>query len=268
MRPSPSRVRLIATDLDGTLLRSDQTISDRTFEVLAQAQAQGVTIVAATGRGHTALPKFTHAGIIELAICANGATVVDLGSDRVIERRELQGPVVAAIFDEVQAAIHDSSFAWDSSAGFGWDPAFAPHGHILIDSYASASSVDFDERATVSKAFVANDDLGYAVLAQRVKDVISVDVEVSSAGHPFVVITAATATKRNALARLCLSRDIDASQVVAFGDSWNDLDMLSWAGVGVAMANGNDDVLQAADTVTESNDQDGVANFVASLLGL
>lgn len=266
--PNPSRVRLVATDLDGTLLRSDQAISDRTFEVFAQAQAAGIAIVAATGRGPSALPTFAQAGVIEMAVCSNGAVVVDLHTGVEVERSDLSGASVDTIFAEVSAAVPGSRFAWETAIGFGWDEGFARHGQIVIDSYGASGSVAFDPSLPVSKAFLAHDDIGYAELAARVKDVISVEAEVTSAGLPFVVATAPGVTKANTLDRLCARRGIDASEVVAFGDSWNDLDMLSWAGLGVAMANANDEVKEAADAVAGSHDEDGVANFLADLLGL
>lgn len=263
-----SQIRLIATDLDGTLLGSDHLISERTFEVLAKAQAAGIIVVAATGRGPSALPRFEPAGIIKMAVCSNGAAVVDLRSGDVVERSDLKGTSVATIFAEVGASIPGSCFAWEATSGFGWDPAFASRGQILLDSYGTSGSVDFDEAAPVSKAFVAHEALGYEALARRVREVISIDAEVSCAGLPFVVITAAGVTKANALQRLCDHKGIDASQVVAFGDSWNDLDMLTWAGLGVAMANANDDVKDAADALAGSHNDEGVANFLADLLNL
>lgn len=258
----------MATDLDGTLLGPDHEISDRTYQVLARAQEAGIIVVAATGRGPSALPHFERAGIIEMAICSNGAAVLDLASGKMVERNELEGTSVATIFAEISAAIPRSCFAWEATGGFGWDPTFASHGQILLDSYGTEGSIDFDAASPVSKAFVAHETLGYEPLAQRVREVISIDAEVSCAGLPFVVITAAGVTKANALQRLCDRKDIDASQVVAFGDSWNDLDMLRWAGLGVAMANANDDVKNAADAHAGPHDEEGVANFLADLLGL
>lgn len=263
-----SAIRLIASDLDGTLLRSDQRISERTFEVFAQARALGITVVAATGRGPMALPAFEPNGVIEMAVCSNGAAVVDLLTGQIVERSELEGAAAAVIFDDVRNAIPEATFAWDSAVGFGWEEAFTPHGQILIDSYGGKGRVDFDSAAPVGKAFVAHDELGYAQLAERVKNVISVEAEVSSAGLPFVVITAPDVTKANALDRLCQRKGIDPSQVVAFGDSWNDLDMLSWAGIGVAMENANEDVKEAANDVAGSHDHDGVAEYLVELLGL
>ncbi len=263
-----STIRLVATDLDGTLLGSDQVVSERTYEIFSLAQAAGVTIVAATGRGPTALPVFEPMGVIEMAVCSNGAIVVDLDTNEIVERNELDGASVETIFGEVTGALAGSCFAWESANGFGWSGDFASHGQILIDSYGVDGSVDFKPSAPVSKAFVAHADVGYADLAERVKDIISVECEVSSAGLPFVVITAANVTKAVTLSRLCARKGIDPSEVVAFGDSWNDLEMLEWAGMGVAMANANHDVKKAADAVAGSHDDDGVANFLVELLGL
>ena len=259
-------IRLIATDLDGTLLRSDGTIGERTLQVFADARRSGITIVAATGRGPAALPDLGSSGVIELAVCSNGAVLVDLATGEVLERNDLQGPDVEQIFADIRQHVPDVLFAWERGDAFGYDAGFAEFGQILIDSYSVLKSVDFDAVADVAKAFVATPHLGYEELAARVKDVISVDAEVSSAGLPFVVITAPNVTKASTLDRLCQRKGIQPSEVVAFGDSWNDLAMLHWAGLGVAMQNANEDVQRVADAVAGSHEHDGVAEFLAEML--
>ena len=259
---------MVATDLDGTLLRADHSISDRTLAVLTKVREAGVIVVAATGRGPLALPNFDRGGPIEIAVCSNGAAVVDVASGEVVDRRDLPGRTVATTFAELRSAIPGASFAWEAANGFGWEPPFAAHGNILLDAYAAEASAAFDPGAPVSKAFVAHDCLGYQALAQRVSEVMSVEAEVSSAGLPFVVITAPNVTKATALQELCDQRGIERTQVVAFGDSWNDLDMLNWAGLGVAMGNANEDVKAAADEIAGSHETEGVANYLVDLLNL
>lgn len=262
-----SQIRIVATDLDGTLLGADHRVSRRSMQVLAEVQAAGILVVAATGRGPLALPSFEPRGIVELAVCSNGAAVVDLATDEIIEQTDLAGDAAAAAMEDARAAIPGACFAWESPHGFGWEGTFSAFGRTLIDSYPHDKS-DFDVDVSFTKLFVAAPDLGYLALAERVKDSLSIPAEVSSAGNPFVVITAANVTKATALARLCERNELQPQNVVAFGDSWNDLEMLQWAGLGVAMGNANDDVKAAADAMAGSHDDDGVAAFLVDLLDL
>ena len=267
MRLDGSQVRVIATDLDGTLLGRDHRVSDHTMRVLAQAQAAGFLVVAATGRGPLALPSFDPHGVIEYAVCSNGAAVVDLAAGVVVERNDLLGSDALAVMDDVRASVPGACFAWESPTGFGWEGDFSTYATTLITSYPH-DTARFDPTQRFTKLFVAAPDLGYVALAERVREAITTPAEVSSAGNPFVVVTAANVTKATTLQRLCAQRSLDASAVVAFGDSWNDLEMLQWAGLGVAMANANDDVKAAADAVALAHDVDGVARFLIDLLDL
>lgn len=255
-------IRLVACDLDGTIIGSDQHISQRTLEVFAKAQDSGIVVVAATGRGPSALPDFGPNRVIDMAICSNGAVVVDLATSTVVERNEIDGANAESLVGDLRRGLPGSCFAWESAEGYGYEEAFARHGQLLLNSLNGAPSIDFDPGSPITKIFVAHSDLGYSALVKRVQDLVAVEVEVTSAGLPFVVITAANVTKASALERLCVERGIAASEVIAFGDSWNDLDMLRWAGTGVAMANANDDVKAAADDQAEAVDGDGVALYL------
>lgn len=262
----PEPIRLVACDLDGTIVGPDPPISQRTLDVFAQARASGIAIVAATGRGPSALPDFGPTQVIDIAICSNGAVVVDMTTGMVLERNDIDGALAESLIGDLRKGLPCSCFAWESAEGYGYEDAFADHGQTLLASLADTPVVDFDPSSPITKIFIAHDEFGYATLVERVRDLASAPVEVTSAGLPFVVITAANVTKANALERLCAQRGIPASQVIAFGDSWNDLAMLKWAGTGVAMANANDDVKDAADDRTGPVENDGVAAYLAKLL--
>lgn len=258
---------MIAADLDGTLLGADGRVSAHTMNVLAQIARNGTTVVAATGRGALALPDFEPTGIVEMAVCSNGAIVVDLASEQIVERTELAGSDAAVVMSEIRSSLSGACFAWETQRGFGYEHDFAAHGKVLIESYPNDGD-DYDPALAVSKMFVAVPGFGYLELIERVRNIISVDAEVTSAGLPWVVVTAAGVTKAGTLDRLCSRRGIDPADVVAFGDSWNDVDMLRWAGMGVAMGNAPDAIKQVADVVAGSHADHGVANFLIELLNL
>ena len=264
----PAPIRFVACDLDGTIIGASQRISDRTLRVFAELRSMGVVVVAATGRGPSALPDFGDTPAVDMALCSNGAVVVDQTTGVVVERNEIDGAVAASLVHDLRRKLVGSCFAWESASGYGYEDAFAFHGQMLLDSLKGAPRIDVDPRSPITKVFVAHHDLGYAALVERVRNEVSVDVEVTSAGLPFVVITAANVTKAHSLERVCAARGIGAAEVIAFGDSWNDLGMLRWAGIGVAVANANDDVKAAADARTGSVDDDGVALDLAKRFSL
>ncbi len=117
--------RLVATDLDGTLVRSDGTISARTREVLAAVEARGVPVVFVTGRPlRWAAEVFDHVGDHGLAVVSNGALVWDVGADRPRLRREIDPATVLRVCAELRAAVPGSAFAVETLDGIGLEPEF------------------------------------------------------------------------------------------------------------------------------------------------
>jgi Cof subfamily protein (haloacid dehalogenase superfamily) len=260
-------IRLVASDLDGTLLRPDETVSDRTRAALAAARAAGITVVLVSGRPPRGLgPIAERIGVGGTAICANGAVVWDLDSGTLVDHTPLAADLAARLVHALRQAIPGALFAVELERGFGREAGWSD-GRALIPS-PEALEADALELITgpVTKLLVRHPTMAFAEVAERARAAVGDDAVVTWAGLRLVEISAAGVTKASALERLCRRLGIAASEVVAVGDMPNDLAMLDWAGTGVAVANAAREVLDAADEVTAANTEDGVALVLERIL--
>jgi hydroxymethylpyrimidine pyrophosphatase-like HAD family hydrolase len=264
--------RAIATDLDGTLLRTDGTISDRVRDAILDAERRRWTVVIATGRPPRWIaPIVDRLGDRGLVVCANGAAVYDPARHELVRRTELAPEVLHGIVDDVVDAFPDALIGLEQGFDFavdeavldlpvevrrGWDLAGLRVGPVrsFLDAPALKLIVRLPPPAAAGTA-----DAVQSVVGARGLVTHSVDESFLEVSHPEV-------HKAAAVEHLLLDSDISADQVVAFGDMPNDLEMLRWAGLGVAVANAHPALLDVADEVTASNDEDGVALVVERLL--
>ncbi|MGN9812350.1 HAD family hydrolase [Micromonospora sp. BQ11] len=266
------RPRLIATDIDGTLLRDDRTLSPRTADVLARLTAHGTPVVLVTGRPIRWL-KLVYEQLAEPlpAVCANGAVVYDPVNDEVLRADPLAPELLAEVARRLRAEVPEISFAVEIVDGremrheahypMRWD---ADHAAIRVvetpEELLAAPAVKLLARAGEQDpdAFVALVAGAVAGLAEATHSSYSGLVEISGAG----------VTKAAGLAWYCARHGIDAADVMAFGDMPNDLPMLTWAGRAVAVANAHPAVLEIADEVTAANTSDGVAAYLEKVFGV
>jgi len=260
-------IRLVASDLDGTLLRPDETVSDRTRAALAAARAAGVTVVLVSGRPPRSLgPIAERIGVGGTAICANGAVVWDLDSGTLVDHTPLAADLAARLVHALRQAIPGALFAVELERGFGREAGWSD-GRALIPSPEALEADALELIAgPVTKLLVRHPTMAFAEVAERARAAVGDDAVVTWAGLRLVEISAAGVTKASALERLCRHLGIAASEVVAVGDMPNDLAMLDWAGTGVAVANAAREVLDAADEVTAANTEDGVALVLERIL--
>ncbi|WP_093840160.1 HAD hydrolase family protein [Streptomyces aidingensis] len=278
-RPLPRpRPRLIATDLDGTLLRHDKTVSGRTISALLAAARAGIHCLMVTGR-----PARWMTVVGELirrlpgspvAICANGATVVDLrhGRQRLMDVHPLDRADALAMVHALRTAAPGVSFAVESTHGIHYDPDYPPF--FPGDPTATTGPVDpllasapAPGHGPVVKLLAHHRELDpddFLALARR-----------TAGGHGQITRSSPSAllevsrsgvSKATTLARHCARIGIRREEVIAFGDMPNDLEMLAWAGTSYAMANAHPEVLAATELHTASNQDDGVAAVVETLL--
>ena len=262
--------RLIATDLDGTLLRSDGSVADRTVRAFRSAEDAGVVVVVATGRPprwmHPVAEALGHTG---LAVCANGAVVVDLHSEQVVEVNPLDRSVVAKVAEVVRAAVPGVQFAVETpDRGFGQEPGYDTHpGDVRHNPWIAP----IDDLATddVIKLLIQHPEMGPDDLLAMAREVAGELAELThSSTNGLLEVSATGITKASTLAGIADRLGIAADEAVAFGDMPNDLPMLAWAGKGFAMANAHPDVLAAAEHFAPANDDDGVAQVIEHLLHL
>ena len=256
--------RVVATDLDGTIVRSDGTISSRTRAALTAAEAAGAMVVIVTGRP----PRWLH-GIAEetghhgLAICANGALVYDLHSEQVVESHPLEVADAQRLVDELRAAIPGLAFGVESvSLGFAHEPAYHPR--WTTDDNTVVAEIESLLSEPVAKLLGRHEEMGSDELLARARAVVGdrLATLTHSSRDGLLEISAAGISKASTLDTVCAERGYGAADAIAFGDMPNDLPMLAWAGHSVAVANAHPEVLAAADEVTGSNDDDGVAQVL------
>ena len=264
-------IRIIALDLDGTLLDSDKNLSEANRAALAAAAAKGILVVPTTGRFFGMMPPAVRdLAFVRYAITVNGAQVYDRETDTAIVREELPlGQALAIMryldgFDVIYDCYQDNwgrmTRAMQEKAE---EYAQCPHYVKMIREfrkpYPDLKEHLAEQGRDVQKIMLFARD-------PEVRDRILADIQthfddlaVSTSTFNNLEINVATAHKGRAIERFAAHFGWTLANCMAFGDGLNDLSMVKMAGTGVAMANAAPEVLAAADYVTLSNDEDGVA---------
>ncbi|MDQ8042801.1 HAD family hydrolase [Cellulosimicrobium sp. XJ-DQ-B-000] len=288
---SPSGLpRVVATDLDGTLLRSDGTVSERTRSALRAAEHAGVEVVFVTARPPRWLGALADVvGGHGHVICLGGAAVWDLATASPLDVCGFTDSEASTLVEDLRAAVPGVALAFERVDGPTFDPGFRstpdddadvvavvettlghddapgdagrqPVGKILArdpavpveDAPATQPVVVADVQTTAQETFFA-----------RVRDAVGDRAHLAYSGAAGLAeLLAPTVTKDAALARWCARLGVEPRDVWAFGDMPNDLPMLRWAGRSFAVANAHPDVLATATDRTVSNDDDGVARVL------
>ena len=260
--------KLVATDLDGTLLHTDGTVTARTRAALTAVEDLGVTVVFVTGRPIRWMRDlWEHVGDHGLAVCSNGGVVYDVPARAVRSARPIPVDVALEVADRLREAVPGTTFAVERTTGFGKEPSFMER-YPLPDDMQVGPLTELLDELTV-KLLARHEELPaeeFWVAAERAVGHL-VTTTWSSVGA-LVEISAAGVTKATTLALLCDELGVHADEVVAFGDMPNDLAMLEWAGTSYAMANGHPSVRELAGRVAPANEDDGVAATLEELFGL
>jgi len=260
-----ARVRLIATDIDGTLLRSDGIVSERSRAALVRARAAGLAVVLVTGRPPRGVRALRLEECANLAVCANGALVYEPTGDLLILQRPFTPSVARRFVVDLRQAAPGVVFACEAGMQFCREPGYeAVHPLDLLDAVVE-DAVAFSLRP-VAKLLVRHPEMPLKLLIPIAEAVAGDDAEVTRSGPETLEISAGGVTKASTMELLCRQEGVTAAEVVAIGDMVNDLSLLNWAGHAVAVANAHGEVLAVADEVTGSNDEDGVAAYVERLL--
>ncbi|WP_367129864.1 MULTISPECIES: Cof-type HAD-IIB family hydrolase [Streptomyces] len=264
--------RLIATDLDGTLLRDDKTVSERTVAALAAAEAAGIEVFFVTGRPARWMDVVSdHVHGHGLAICANGAAVVDLRDGaRFVDVRPLERTDALAVVHAVRAAAPGSSFAVERTTSFHYEPAYPPFfldPDAVIAPAEKLLAEDNGYTEPIIKLLAHHPDLAPDEFLKIARTAAGEHGSFTrSSPTALLEISGPGVSKASTLARCCAERGISPEEVVAFGDMPNDLEMLDWAGTAFAMANAHPDVLALTAHRTAANTEDGVAVVIEQIL--
>jgi hypothetical protein len=260
--------KAVACDLDGTLLRSDGTLDERSRRALAAVEATGAMVVICTARPARWMRPLAEAtGHRGVAICANGGVVWDLQTDTPIEEFPLEPEIARQIVAALKAGLPGGHWAVERTDGFGHEPSYEPRWPVPDDTVIEAVDVLVSQPSV--KLLLRHADLMADELLQQATGLVGhlAELSHSNSADSLLEIAAAGVSKASALTRVCAERGIASADVVAFGDMPNDLPMLRWAGHAVAVANAHADLLAAADEVTASNDDAGVARVLERLFG-
>ena len=260
--------KLVATDLDGTLLHTDGTVTERTRAALTAVEDLGVTVVFVTGRPiRWMLELWQHVGDHGLAVCSNGGIVYDVPARVVRSARPIPSDVGLQVAGLIREALPGTTFALERVSGFAKEPQFRERHRVPADLQVGELVEIFDD--TTVKLLARHEEMDpeefWAEVEHRVGHLVTTTW--SSIGA-LVEISAAGVTKASTLALLCDELGIGHDEVVAFGDMPNDLAMLEWAGTSYAMANAHPSVLELADRHAPANEDDGVAAVLENLFDL
>ncbi len=267
MRTPPGALpRLVASDLDGTLLREDGSVSARTAAALEQARRAGTVVVLVTARPPRWVTELAAAlACHTTVICANGALIYDSRRGRIVSERALAPATAGTLVARLRRAVPDLAFAVEHADGFAHEPGYAPRWPAEVTTVAPIEEL---VRTPVAKLLArhggALDDTTLLARCRAAAGALA-EVSVSSLGG-LVEVAAAGVTKGAALGTLAATLGLGPTDTIAFGDMVNDIPMLAWAGWGVAVANAHPALRQVADEITAAADDDGVARVLERLL--
>ena len=279
-KPEPpaaaTRPRLIATDLDGTLLRDDKSVSPRTVAALAAAEKAGIEVFFVTGRPARWMDVVSaHVHGHGLAICGNGAAVVDLhggpGRHRFVKVRELPRENALDAVRLLRQAAPGTVYAVEQTYGFHQEPAYPKlHMEVPDDLLPAEEILAPGGRAAaepVLKILAFHPELDPDAFLTLARLALGDRANVTrSSPSALLEISGPDVSKASTLALCCAERGISHEEVVAFGDMPNDVEMLTWAGRSYAMGNAHPDVVAAASRRTVANNDDGVAVVIERML--
>jgi Cof subfamily protein (haloacid dehalogenase superfamily) len=273
-------IRIIALDLDGTLLDSQKRLSRANLEALAYAAAKGVAIVPTTGRFFGMMPAAVRdLAFVRYAITINGAQVYDREKSQAIVRSEIPLDKAVEIMELLDGydVIYDcyrNNWGWMTSAMQERAEQYATNEHYLkmiqdfrnpvadLKSYLRKTAGEGDVQKVM--LFSRNNDPEAGQLSAIEKAVAGrfPEIKVTSSTWNNLELNIASAHKGNALELFAAYMGCTLNECMAFGDGLNDYTMIEAAGVGVAMENAVDAVKGVADYITKSNDEDGVASAI------
>ncbi|MFL6142807.1 MAG: HAD family hydrolase [Labedaea sp.] len=261
--------KLIASDVDGTLLDPMARVTERTARAVARVIAAGIPFVLVTGRPPRWIPPVSEVTDLRgYAVCSNGAVLYDIGADRVLATHGLDPMLLHDVTHALERALPGLRVAVERASTAALDgPSFvAEYGYR--NPWGDEEGGAAAPRAEVlghpaTKLLVRHPKLTSGEMAVAAREVLDHAVDVTfSTNSGLLEFSAAGVTKAFGLAEVCARLERAAPDVVAFGDMPNDVEMLRWAGHGVAMANAHPDALDAADEIAAPNSEDGVAQVL------
>ncbi|MFJ4687299.1 HAD family hydrolase [Streptomyces sp. NPDC091377] len=252
---------LVATDLDGTLLRGDDTFSDRSRAALARSADAGARHLVVTGRPAPRVrPLLEQLGSTGLAVCGQGAQLYDAGADRMVWSVTLDRELAETALGKIEAEVGEVYAAVDQDGVEGL--TLIEPGYLMPHPTLPAVRVGRRDELwaePISKVLLRHPELSDDELASVARAVVGSLATVTMSGPGTVELQPCGVTKATGLALAARRLGARPEDTIAFGDMPNDIPMFVWAGHGVAMANAHPELKAVADEITMSNEDDGIA---------
>ncbi len=267
----PDLPRLIASDLDGTFLSPDGTVSDTNAEAVRLAARHGIPMVFATGRPIRWLAPIRDLdGLHPVVVASNGAMLYDADADEIIEQVAIDPRVAGDVTSQVRGLLPDAAFAVEQGRRFGHEVAYTTWEDSGDDpAMFTADMPELLEAGPFIKLLIKSESMPSDELAAAVADPIAdrLTVTHSSFGDiGLLEISAPGVSKASMLAAYCRRLGIDPEQVAAFGDMPNDLEMLTWSGRPYVMANAHPLLQRIGASAAGDNADSGVGRTIIELL--
>lgn len=266
---------LVATDVDGTLLDDDETVSPRTREAVRAVVDSGAQFVLATGRPPRWItPIVDQLGFAPMAVCANGAVIYDPSADRIVSARTLSADELGQLAEVAARVIPGAGLAVERVGRTAHDaatPQFVSspgYEHAWLNPDNTEVSLEDLLSAPAVKLLIRQAGARSADMAAALSEHVGTAGDITySTNNGLIEIVPTGISKATGIAELSVPQGIDAAHIVTFGDMPNDVPMLAWAGLGVAMGNAHPDAVAAADEVTATNAEHGVARVLERFWG-
>jgi Cof subfamily protein (haloacid dehalogenase superfamily) len=261
---------LIATDVDGTLLDENEEVTPRTRAAVRAAVAAGTQFVLATGRPPRWIAPVVDAlGFAPMAVCANGAVVYDSATDRILSARTLSAEVLVELAEVATRIIPGAGLAVErvgrsahdaATPGFLSSPGYE---HAWLNPDNTEVSLEDVLSAPAVKLLIRKADARSSDMAAALAPHVGLQGDLTySTNNGLIEVVPLGISKATGVDEVAAPLGIVAGDVVAFGDMPNDIPMLLWAGLGVAMGNAHPEAKAAADEVSTPNSDDGLARVL------
>ena len=258
-------IKLIAFDLDGTLLDRKHQLHDKTIEAVKKVRQKGIRTLVATGRMYcSAKPHTDLLEIEEPIITYNGALVIDPESQSEI----FHDPIPFEIAKRITKMVVKNNYHLQLYIN---DNLYVAEENEFTAKYEDLSGIEanivgrldkFLEEAPTKMMIIEDDEEKQIEIHKFLKNNFNGEIEIASSYPTFTEITAKGISKAVPLKKLAKKFGIKQEEIIAFGDGLNDLKMIEWAGKGVAMENAHPDLRRAADDIALNHDQLGIARYL------
>jgi Cof subfamily protein (haloacid dehalogenase superfamily) len=271
LNPLHKRPKLIATDLDGTIVAHYGTISPRTVEAFHRAHEMGVEIFFVTGRPPRWTDELREHFTFGHGILSNGAMYYDIFNKKVLEEWFIPVESQLDVASRLRKSIPDISFAIDTTSKFHRESKYAPKWDIGVDDspYKMIEDAMVQPCAKIlarsSEEKFTSDEM-LEIAEKELEGLVTVTH--SNSYDSLLEISALGVSKGETLAKLAGRLGISAEESISFGDNPNDFSMLKWAGRSWAMADGHPDAKRHANFIAAPHQEDGVAVEIEKLLEL